>query len=190
MNVSVQLERWGDLVDDTSSHVVSGVTGWTKRDTGDTAGGRFVDVVDAGDVTLAGRPFAAERNGNSPLASQRPGQCETVGHRHRRREMTDHAHDPIVERSEVERAVATRRESIRTSQELAEQPVEVDAAGGPDAEISVHRQHPVVAFERPRHADRDRLLPDAREPFGEAPLPKQAQHLRLDGARKDQRGEE
>ena len=51
-------------------------------------------------------------------------------------------------------------------------------------------QDRVVRLERRGHADRDRLLADAREPLREPALPQQEQHLLLDHPREEERAVE
>ena len=74
-------------------------------------------------------------------------------------------------------------ESVGLAEELPEQPIEVDAAGGEHAEVAVHRQDPVVGLEGVGHADGDGFLADPAEPLRQPALAQQRQHALLDQAR-------
>ena len=60
------------------------------------------------------------------------------------------------------------REAAVLAQELAEEPGEVELAGGEDAQVAVHGQDPVVGLEGRGHPHRDGLLADAGEPLARA----------------------
>ena len=84
------------------------------------------------------------------LAAQLRRQRQAVGHRQHRAEVADHADDVVLEHAEVEGAVAAAGEAALLEQQLAEQPLEVDAARGEHAEVAVQRQDRVVVVAAPR----------------------------------------
>ena len=93
----------------------------------------------------------------------------------------------MLQRAEVERPIASLRESALLAEQLAEQHRQLDAARREDAEVAVQRQDVVVGLERRSDPDGDGFLPDAREPLGQPVLPQQPQHLLFDQARPQQR---
>ena len=139
------------------------------------------------EVALAGAAVAGE-DGHDPLRAPQPaGQGQAVGHRQHGPEVADHPDDAVLQRAEVEAAVAPGGEAPLPAEQLAQQPVEVDAPGGEDAEVAVQRQDDVVAPEGGHHPDGDRLLPDAGEPLRQPALAEQPEHLLLHQARHEQR---
>ena len=131
------------------------------------------------EVPLAGGAVPGERGGDARLTLELGGEGEAVGDRQHGSEVADHAHDALFPQPEMERAVATLRESAILPEELAEETAEVDPPGGEDAEVAVHGKDPVVRVQRGGNPDRDRLLPHPGEPLREPPLPEQQQGLFL-----------
>ena len=139
------------------------------------------------EVALAGRAVPGEGGGHAPVALQLRGEGEAAGHRQHRAEVADHPHDALLERAEVEGAVAALGEAALAAEELAEQPRQVEVPPGEDAEVAVHREDVVVGLERGDDTGGDRLLADAGEPLREPALPEQDQHLLLDHAGQEHR---
>jgi hypothetical protein len=139
------------------------------------------------EVALAGAAVADE-GGRDPartLELRREGQ--PVRDRQHRAQMADHPDDALVQRAEMERAVAPGGEASVLAEELPEETAEVQAAAGEDAQVAVQGQDPVVRLERGRHADRDRLLAHPGEPLRKASLPEQQQRLLFDQTRQQER---
>jgi hypothetical protein len=138
------------------------------------------------EVALARRAVARERRGHALLAAQLRRERQAARDRQHRAEVADHPDDAVLERAEVERAVAAAREAVRPAQQLAEEARQRKPAAREDAEVPVHRQHVVASIERCHDTRGDRLLPDAREPLAEPPLAQQHVHLLLDHPRQQQ----
>ena len=132
------------------------------------------------EVALARGPVAGERRRHPPLALELGRERQAAGHRQHRAEVADHPDDALVERAEVEGAVAALREAALAAEQLPEEPRQVEVAPGEDAEVAVHREDGVVRLEGGDDPGGDRLLPDAREPLGEPALAEEDQHLLLD----------
>ena len=98
------------------------------------------------EVAFARAAVADERRRDARLVAQLRGEAEAVGDRQHRRQMADHADDVVVEQAEMEGAIASAGEAAFLEQELAEQPLEVDAARREDAEVAVQRQDEVVVL--------------------------------------------
>ena len=79
----------------------------------------------------------------------------------------------------MKRAVASRGEAETATEQLAEEPQQVDRSGGEDAEVPMHRQDPVVRSQRGRDSDRNRFLPDAGKPFRQTALTEKDERLLL-----------
>ena len=109
---------------------------------------------------VAPSPVNAAATRRSPLQLGR--EREAAGHRQHRAEVADHADDALLERAEVEGAVAALREAALAAEQLAEEPRQVEVAPGEDAEVAVHRQDVVAGLERGDDPGGDRLLADAR----------------------------
>ena len=142
------------------------------------------------EVALARRAVAGERGGDAVLPAQLRGEGEAVGHRQHRPEVADHADDALLERAEVEGAIAALREAALAAEQLPKQLRQVEVAAGEDAEVAVHRQHVVAGLEGRHDAGRDRLLADAREPLRQPPLAQQDEHLLFDHPREEDRAVE
>jgi hypothetical protein len=112
-------------------------------------------------IALAGRAVAGERDGDARFTAQLKRQRQPVGHRQHRAEMADHAHEAMLERSEVKRPVASSGEAARLAEHLAQQLREIESAPGEHAQVAMHRQDDVARLERGDDADGDGLLADA-----------------------------
>ena len=75
----------------------------TKRTGSFQTAARFTRLVE---VAFAGGAVAGEGGRHAPLAAELRGQGQAVGHRQHRAEVADHPDDALLERAEVERAVA------------------------------------------------------------------------------------
>ena len=138
------------------------------------------------DVAFAGGAVADERDGHPSFVSELGGERQPVGDGKHGAEMADHAHDAVLERAEVEGAIAPGGEPVGASQQLTEQPVERYPTAGEDTEVAVQWQQPVIGMSRGDHTDGDRLLADPGEPLGEPPLAEQHEHLLVDEPRQEQ----
>ena len=138
------------------------------------------------EVAFRGPAVAAEHRGHARFALELKGQRHAVGHRQHRPQVADHPDDVVLGRAEMKRPIAAAGVAAVAAQQLAEERAQVEPAAGEDAEIAMERQNRVVGPQRRRHAHRDGLLPDAREPLRQPSLPQQDQHLLLDQARKQQ----
>ena len=127
---------------------------------------------------VAPSPVNAAATRRSPRSCAARARPSATGQH--RAEVADHADDALLERAEVERAVAALREAALAAEQLPEQLRQVEVAAGEDAEVAVHRQDVVVRLERGDDARRDRLLADAREPLRQPALAQEDQHLLLD----------
>ena len=105
---------------------------------------------------------AAERRRHARLAAQLRRERQPVGHRKHRAEMTDHPDDVMLQRAEVERPIASLRESALFAEQLPEQHRQFDAARREDADVAVQRQDVVVGLER--RTRRRRRWPPAPSP--------------------------
>src|SRR5256714_1779086 len=92
------------------------------------------------EVALAGAAVAGEDGGDPGLATQPAGQGQAVGHRQHGAEVADHPDDAVLEGAEVEAAVAPGGEAALAAQQLAQEPVEVDAPGREDSQVAGQRQ--------------------------------------------------
>ena len=86
---------------------------------------------------VAPSPVKAAATRRSPAQLRR--EREAVRHRQHRAEVADHPDDALLERAEVEGAVAALREAALAAEQLAEEPRQVEVAPGEDAEVAVHR---------------------------------------------------
>ena len=142
------------------------------------------------EVALARGAVAGEGRRDAPLAAQLRRERQPARHRQHRAEVADHADDALLERAEVEGAVAALREAALAPEQLAEEARQVEVAPREDAEVAVHRQDVVAGLERRHDAGGDRLLADAGEPLAEPALAQQHQHLLFDHPRQQQRAVE
>ena len=85
------------------------------------------------EVALARGAVAGEGRRDAPLAAQLRREREAAGHRQHRAEVADHPDDALLERAEVEGAVAALREAALAAEQLAEEPRQVEVASGEDA---------------------------------------------------------
>src|SRR4029453_12009148 len=138
------------------------------------------------DVTLAGGAVADQRDRDPLLAAQLGRQREARRDREHGADVADHAHHPVVEVAEVEGGVAAPGEAAAAAEELAATTGQVELAPAEHPEVAVTGQDPVVVLQRGDDADRDGLLPDAREPLGQVASAQQRQHLVLDQAGEEQ----
>jgi hypothetical protein len=99
------------------------------------------------EVALAGGPVAGEGGGHPPLALELRGQGEAAGHRQHGAEVADHPDDALLERAEVEGAVAPLGEAALAAEELAEEARQVEVPPGEDPEVAVHGQDVVPRLE-------------------------------------------
>lgn len=126
---------------------------------------RFVEVA------FARSAVAGEHERRLARPVQLAGQGDAVCNPQLRAQMRNHPHQPVLHRTEVERAVAAVRKSVGLALELGEEAAAGDAPRGEYAEVAVHGQDELVCIHRRRGADRDGLLAHAAEPFGDFSLP-------------------
>jgi hypothetical protein len=142
-------------------------------------------------VAPRGRPFAAPRDGDTPLVADLERERHADRDRQHRREVAHHRVEPEPGVAHVDVAVAAARGPVLAAHVLREDPPRLDPPRDVDAHVALERRADVVRAHRRRDADRRALVAATRvERPGDLPLlvedvtalldPARGQHVAVD----------